>query len=195
MTPPKGAQALIAICAPPNDRESVLGDLHEEYVRRLQCEDRARADSWYWGQALGSIPSLLSYTRTNGTSSAAFITGGIVISSILAMMMANELFDDVISTIDRAPHGIGLLPFFLAGWITAGCFGGLIAAVRPAHGVRLVLISAATLLAIVGIPIGLHTSSQLSLQHWLLVAGAAISMIAGGGTYHFIRFRLAFRHT
>jgi hypothetical protein len=60
------AQALVAATAPPNDYESVAGDLHEEYLRRARFADVHAANRWYWSQALRSIPSLLSYSRARG---------------------------------------------------------------------------------------------------------------------------------
>ncbi len=146
MNPPAIPQAIVAVLAPPSDCESVLGDLHEEYVRRSEWQGRSRADSWYWMQAIGSIPSLLSYSRERGSAGATLVTAFIVGVSIVAMLSANELIGDAIHRFYHSVSGSGAWPFFLAGWIDAAFFGAFIAALRRPHGVRLVLVSALILL-------------------------------------------------
>lgn len=193
MTPPAIAQALVAISTPPHDYESVLGDLHEEYVRRAECDGRARADSWYRAQAVASIPSLLSYSRARQNPGTTFVTLLVVLASIVAMLSANELLGDAIHSVYRPVNGAW--PFFLAGWLDAACFGALIAALRSSHGMRLVVISAFALLAFIAVPIALQISSPLSPGTWVLALGAALSMSIGGAAYHLARLRFVSRHT
>ena len=49
------------------DYEIVAGDLHEEYVRIRYLSGAKAANRWYWAQTVLSIPSLLSYSRSNGS--------------------------------------------------------------------------------------------------------------------------------
>ncbi len=52
--PPRLAQALLAASLPPDAREWVVGDLAEEYARRVE-EGRGRPRLWYWSQVLRSV--------------------------------------------------------------------------------------------------------------------------------------------
>lgn len=195
MTPPAIAEAIIAVSTPPPDYESVSGDLYEEYVRRSRFEGCARADAWYWSQAVGSIPSLLSYSRTSSSAGGMFATALIVLGAIVGMLSANELIGDAIHSVYRTVGGVGAWPFFLAGWLDAACFGALIAALRRSHGMRLVLISALTLIAFIAVPIALRVSSPLGAATWILVFGAAVSMSLSGAAYHLARRRFISSHT
>lgn len=194
MTPPAIARAIVAVATPPPDYESVSGDLHEEYVRKARYEGRASADAWYWSQAIGSIPSLLSYSRTSPSAGGTFVTALVVLGAIVGMLFANELIGDAIHSVYRTVSGIGAWPFFLAGWLDAACFGALIAALRRSHGMRLVLVSALTLVAFVAVPIALRVSSPLSAPTWILVFGAAVSMSVSGAAYHLARRRFISKH-
>lgn len=160
----------------------------------MQRDGRACADSWYWAQAIASIPSLLSYSRVRGSAGAAILTSLLVLTCIVAMLCANELISDAIHGVFRNSNGFGALPFFLAGWLDAACFGALIAALRRSHGVRLVLLSAIAFLAFVAVPIFMQVSSPLSVRTWALVLGAALSMTVGGIAYHLALLRIASRH-
>ena len=57
LSPPRFAQALIAMAAEPADRAVLIGDLEEEFARlRRRSPNAARA--WYWRQTAGSAPHL-----------------------------------------------------------------------------------------------------------------------------------------
>lgn len=43
------------------EREEVLEDLSAEFARRLEEHGRAAARRWLWGEALGSLPPLVSW--------------------------------------------------------------------------------------------------------------------------------------
>jgi len=57
-SPPKLAQALLALSIPISNREPILGDFAEEYVRRSK-QTGGSAQLWYWKQALLSFPYLI----------------------------------------------------------------------------------------------------------------------------------------
>lgn len=193
MRPPVVAEALVSILTPPGDFESVVGDLHEEYVRRLLCEGRARADSWYWMQTFGSIPPLLSYSRAAHSVGVVLITCLIVLVSIVAMLCVNELIGDAIHGAYRTVSWPAW-PYDLSACLNAACFGALIAASRRAHGMRLVMASPFALLAFIALPIAFRISSPLSTSTWALVLGGAASMAIGGATYHLARLRFSSKH-
>lgn len=180
MSPPRIAQAIVEVSAPPGDLESVSGDLHEEYVRMRVREGQARADAWYWSQALRSAPSLLAYSRVPRSFGALAATLLLVLSGIVVLLLLNEFIDDAIRTVYRPAHASGSWPFFAAGCFLAAACGAAISALRRSYGLRLVLISACGLLAFIAIPILLHISSRLTGATWILILSAALSMCIGG---------------
>ncbi len=99
MMPPFLAQALVAAAAPPNDYESVVGDLHEEYVRLSRFSGQGAANRWYWSQVIRSIPSLLSYSRAQRSVGAAARTVLIVAAVLFVMMLAIEPINDLLRAI------------------------------------------------------------------------------------------------
>jgi putative ABC transport system permease protein len=50
LPPALAERVLAALLAAPDQRESILGDLHEDYVARAQTS-RARAAAWYWSES------------------------------------------------------------------------------------------------------------------------------------------------
>ena len=51
--PPRLAEKLLAAALRHSEyRESVLGDLHEEYVARVAERGRRRPRAWYWREAM-----------------------------------------------------------------------------------------------------------------------------------------------
>jgi hypothetical protein len=189
MKPPFLARALVAAAAPPVDYESVDGDLYEEYAQHAKCTGRAFADRWYWSQAIRSLPSLLSYSRSRRSLGANLTTAAIVAFALVAMLLLNEVLYNAIFAVYRTISGIGAWPFFLAGWLDAAFFGALIAALVRSQGVRLALIASLVLLISIAIPILLGFSSPLTLRTWLLLLGAIPAMGAGAGVYQVVRRR------
>lgn len=188
MTPPVIAQALLAAAAPPADYDSVAGDLHEEYVRRVQLTGVGAANRWYWSQALASIPPLLSYSRTSRSIWNALATGTIVVLALIALLFATEGIDNAIHL---ACHGkpCPTWLYFSADWIDAAAFGATLAVLVRSGGVRFVLWSAIFLVAAIVVPTLLGFSSRLPLLEWLLLFGAVPAMSAGAAVYQVIRRR------
>lgn len=69
---PALARWIVARTAPRHRRESMLGDLEEEFTQRAERAGTASARRWYWRQALGSVKPNL----TRRTESAAHARGG-----------------------------------------------------------------------------------------------------------------------
>ena len=58
--PPRMGRALLWLALPPPERETVAGDLHEEFATVVLPQRGARrARGWYWGQVLRSMAPLL----------------------------------------------------------------------------------------------------------------------------------------
>jgi hypothetical protein len=53
--PPVWAEALVRLLASARDRDTIAGDLHEEYAERAAGRGTPAADWWYAGQVLGFV--------------------------------------------------------------------------------------------------------------------------------------------
>ena len=184
MKPPTLAHALLVAATAPSDYESVAGDLEEEYTRISFQSGRSIADRWYWSQALRSLPSLLSFTRTRQSFARGTMTVIIVVLGLAAMLMTNELSEGVLAKWFPTTTGIGTWPFFLTGWFNAACFGAIIAAFVRLHSVRIAFFAALFLIIALAVPIALGFSSPLVTPAWILVFGALPAMCIGAGAYH-----------
>ncbi len=186
MTPPVLAQALVAATAPPNDYESVAGDLHEEYVRLTHCAGEAAANRWYWSQALRSIPSLLSYSRLHRSIATGLVTASVALAVLVAMLLAVEPIQHLLLAAfggSRSP----MWALFSAEWLNAALFGAILASAVRSGGIRLALWSSLFFIAAIVVPTFLGYSSRLPLYEWLLIVGLIPSMSTGAGLYQIIR--------
>jgi hypothetical protein len=103
MRPPVVAAALIAAFAPPNDYESIAGDLHEKYFRYAHCSTTRAANRWYWSQVLLSIPSLLSYSRVRRSALQAAGVGVAILAVLMAMLLATVPINALLESYLAAP--------------------------------------------------------------------------------------------
>ena len=62
-TPPRLAQWLLRLTTPSEDREEMLGDLHEEMLRKCRRSSHSTARRWYWRQTLTSLSHNLVQRR------------------------------------------------------------------------------------------------------------------------------------
>lgn len=196
MRPPVVAEALIAAVAPPNDYESVAGDLHEEYVRYVCLSSTRAANRWYWSQALLSVPSLLSYSRTHRSALRAVGVGLTVVAVLIAMLLAtvpiNILLQAIFGSLARCPLPV----WFCADWIDAGVFGAILALVVRSGGVRLAFWAALLLVLSYSVPALLgFPSSQAPLLGWVLLTGTVPAMCAGAGLYQVAIRRKLYRES
>jgi hypothetical protein len=184
MRPPVIAEALIAAAAPPNDYESIAGDLHEEYLRYARLNSESAADRWYWSQVLLSIPSLLSYSRAQRSALRAVGVGVTAIAVLIAMLLAtvpiNALLEAIFGSLTRCPMSVT----FCVDWIVAGVFGAVLALVVRSGGVRLAFWAASLLVLAFAIPALLgFPASQAPLFAWILLGGTVPAMCTGAALY------------
>lgn len=180
MRPPVVAEALVAAVAPPNDYESISGDLHEEYLRYARLGGRRAANRWYWSQVLRSIPWLLSYSRAHRSALHTVGVGLTAIAVLIAMLLAtvpiNALLQAIFGSLARFPLPVS----FCVYWIDAAVFGAVLALIVRSAGVRLafwaalLLVLAFVVPALLGFP-----SSQAPLPGWILLGGTVPAMCAG----------------
>jgi hypothetical protein len=186
MTPPVLPRLLITAATPAADHDSIVGDLLEEYTRRVQSIGRVRSDLWYWSQAIRSVPPLLSYSRAPGSLGARVAAAVIVVGVLVAMLFAKDLIDRVIDAV-YPTTGVHAWLYFLLDWADAALFGAILARVVRHHPVRLALIASATLVAGFAIPVVAGFSNGLTPIAWLLLLGAIPAMSAGAAAYQTVR--------
>lgn len=184
MKPPVVAEALVAAFAPPNDYESIAGDLHEEYRRYARVGGKRAANRWYWSQVLLSIPWLLSYSRVHRSAMRSIGVGLTVIAVLIAMLLAtvpiNALLQTIFGSLARCPLSVS----FCVYWIDAAVFGTLLAMIVRSGGARLAFWAALLLVLAYGVPAILgFPSSQAPLPAWILLGGTVPAMCAGAALY------------
>lgn len=65
-SPPKAAEFLLKLSVSEQDRDAIIGDLNEAYAEKSEASESG-ARSWYWKQAVTSLPFLL-WRRASGSS-------------------------------------------------------------------------------------------------------------------------------
>jgi hypothetical protein len=65
--PPIAERLLLGFLTDPALGDAILGDLTEEWRTRITRDGRMAADLWYWGQAIRTMPHLLSDWCVNAT--------------------------------------------------------------------------------------------------------------------------------
>jgi hypothetical protein len=186
MKPPVLPRLLVTAATPAADYDSIVGDLFEEYARRVQSIGRVRSDLWYWSQAIRSVPPLLSYSRTRGSPGAHVATAAIVVGILIAMLFTKDLIDRLIG-VAYPSTGVHAWLYFLIDWADAALFGAILARVVRHHPVRLALIASVTLVTAFAIPIVAGFSNGLTPIAWLLLLGAIPAMSAGAAAYQTVR--------
>jgi hypothetical protein len=190
LRPPIVAEALVAALGPPNDYESIAGDLHEEYLRYVRLRSTRAANCWYWWQVLLSIPWLLSYSRAHRSALHAIGVGVTVIAVLVAMILATVPINALLQAIFGSPDRWPLSAQFCADWIDAVVFGAVLVLVVRSGGVRLAFWAALLLVLGFAVPALLgFPSSQAPLPAWILLGGTVPAMCAGAALY-----QVAIRH-
>ena len=187
MRPPTVAQALVAAVAPATDYEVIAGDLHEEYVRILTTLGATAANRWYWAQALRSIPSLLSYSRSNASALRRIGVAFTAFGALVAMLV----FVTAIGMLLRALFGSDSLPVWFWYCIDSGSavvFGAILAILvrsdgpRVAFGASLFLVACFVVPALAGNP-----HSQAPLGAWIQLWAVIPAMCIGAGLYQAVK--------
>jgi len=186
MRPPALAQALVAAAAPTSDYEMVAGDLHEEYLRVLNARGATAADRWYWAQALRSISSLLSYSRSNASMLRRVGTAFTALAVLVAMLAVLMVIDTVFGS-SRLPEWL----WFFINYTDAVVFGAILALLVPTDGLRVAFYASLFLVLCFVVPaVAGHPGSQAPLAAWIYLLGAIPAMCIGAGAYQAIRCRI-----
>jgi undecaprenyl pyrophosphate phosphatase UppP len=182
--PPAIAQSLVAACAPTGDYEIVAGDLQEEYLRVVSLRGAKAANRWYWAQTLRSMPSLLSYSKSNTSAARRIGVALTALGVLVAMIVAVTVIDSLLSGMGRALIWV----FFLLNWLAAVAFGAILARLVRNDGVRVAFCAALFLvLCFVTPALAGNPHSQAPLLAWILLWGVIPAMCIGAGLYQAAR--------
>lgn len=181
MSPPALAQALITATAPSGDYEIVAGDLHEEYLRIRYFNGAKAANRWYWTQALFSIPSLLSYSRSKRSAlrhiGVALIALGVLFAMLTVLAVIETLFQ-------KLPDVV----WFCYTYADALIFGAILAWLVRTDGLRVTLFASVFLVLCFVIPaLAGNPHSQAPPSAWIVLLGAIPVMCIGAAIYQVAR--------
>lgn len=86
--PPPIAVWLIRLFALADDKESILGDLVEEFSLLASKSEASTARSWYWRQTIKTVPRLAGFAfRTAPWMIVSAVVGGLVLRFIAGRLM------------------------------------------------------------------------------------------------------------
>lgn len=104
-TPPDWAEALVTLLTPARDRDTIAGDLHEEYADRAAGRGQSSANWWYARQVLGFVRQ------------AALLPGLALGLSLCGRMLIDVVapLDDLASRAATTTY-LGMLIYLLAGF-------------------------------------------------------------------------------
>jgi len=176
--PPALAQALVAAAAPESDYEIVAGDLHEEYLRILSLRGAKAANRWYWAQTLRSIPSLLSYSKSNRSALRHIGVAFTALAGLVAMSAVLMTLDSVFGNGDQLACWV----WFCINYANAVVFGAILGWLVRTDGLRVTFFASVFLVLCFVIPaVAGHPGSQAPLLSWLVLLGAVPVMCIGAG--------------
>ncbi len=191
MRPPTLAQALVAAAAPESDYEIVAGDLHEEYLRIMYLSGAKAANRWYWAQAVLSIPSLLSYSRSNESALRRIGVALIALAVLLAMFFVVVVIDTLVQTVFGSMDRSARWLWFCVNWTDAVVFGAILARLVRTDGLRVAFCAALFLVLCFVIPaLAGNPDSQAPLAAWIGLLGVIPAMCIGASLYQAIRRRI-----
>ncbi len=184
MRPPALAQALVAAAAPAGDYEIIAGDLHEEYVRIMNSSGAKAANRWYWAQTLRSIPSLLSYSKSNRSALRQIGVACTALAVLVTMSAVLMTLDSVFGNGDQLACWV----WFCINYTNAVVFGAILGWLVGADGLRVTFFASVFLVLCFVVPaIAGHPGSQAPLSSWLVLLGAVPVMCIGAGVSQVIR--------
>jgi len=189
MRPPALAEALVAAAAPSRDYEMIAGDLFEEYRRIVSVRGSSAANRWYWAQALRSLPSLLSYSRSDTSAPRAI---GVALAS-LAVLIAMLAVITAIDVVFQRLFGFARIPGYVWMCVNYGdvlLFGAILAAVVRTDGPRVAFFASMFLVLCFVIPaLAGNPHSQAPPAAWIQLFGAVPAMCIGAAVFQAVRCR------
>jgi hypothetical protein len=190
MRPPALAEALVAAAAPSRDYEMIAGDLYEEYRRIVSLRGRSAANCWYWTETLRSLPSLLSYCRSD---KSAFRAIGVAFTS-LAILVTMLVVITAIDIMLQRMFGVGDIPRYISLCVNYGdalLFGAILAALVRNDGPRVAFFASLFLVLCFVVPaLAGNPHSQAPPSAWIQLCGAIPAMCVGAAVYQAVKYKI-----
>lgn len=187
MRPPTLAQVLVAAVAPESDYEIVVGDLHEEYLRIMNLSGEKAANRWYWAQTLRSVPSLLSYSKSNRSALRHMGVAFTALAALVAMLAIDMVVQTVFGGLDRGPHWL----WFCVHWTDAVVFGAILAWLVRNDRLRITFCASLFLVLCFVIPaVAGNPGSQAPVAVWILLWGVIPAMCIGAVIHQIVGRRI-----
>ncbi len=131
--PPRLAGRVLNFFAPADQSESILGDLHEEFLQIGSKSGAVAARRWYWRQILTTIVHLAD----SGFRSAPWSTAAVVIAGFFLLRFAHGLPNKLLTVLtdrylmywsNHFPAYLWLLKVMPIGFLVGSLFTGCIVA-------------------------------------------------------------------
>ncbi len=110
--PPRMAVWLIGLFALPEEAESILGDLLEEFSLLASKSGEPCARRWYWRQTLKTVPRLAGAgVRTSLWLTGAAVVGGFLLRRLLGKLVGRAMFAVLERYLDFFAHHVNVYLF------------------------------------------------------------------------------------
>lgn len=138
-TPPRIARALLWLCLPASERQTIPGDLDEEFsLVILPARGPAAAHRWYLEQVLHSIAPLLAMRLRHADFTRALLAALLTLAAPLVATHALRSF--VLSQVplktDSTPSTLYLTSLLASVFMTLTVGGSILAALTPRRELR-----------------------------------------------------------
>lgn len=192
--PPRVASWLLNLFTPPDEEESILGDLLEEFSLLASKSGVAFARSWYWRQAVKTTVHLFGTAfRVAPWSTTAAVVGGFLLHRFVSGL-PNKLLSAVTdkylfywSAHFQAYLWMlkGLLIAHLILWIFVGCMVALVAKGREMVATMTLVLAQCALIGTAWVWVAMHGPMGVAWMLWSCAGPCAI--VLGGAIVRMLR--------
>lgn len=192
--PPRIASWLLNLFAPPDEEESILGDLLEEFSLLASKSGVAFARSWYWRQAVKTSVHLFGAAfRVPPWSTTAAVVGGFLLHRFVSGLpdkLLSAVTDKYLfywSAHFQAYMWVlkGMLPAYLILWMFVGCMVALVAKGREMVATMTLVLVQCALISSAWIWVAMHRPMGLA---WMLGSCAdPCAVVLGGAIVRMLR--------
>jgi hypothetical protein len=173
-SPPRLANWLLRWLLPAIDREEIMGDLAEEFSFRIQSHGSCW--SWYWGQALRSIPPMVWMAARQGRW---LRTVFVALSAYIAAGLLEYAADTALSGVVNPKSSLHPILSLIIGLATMVTGGYVAARLRPGAETAMSVIVFVVVTVLLAAQVG---DAPLWYGLAFLIAGP-LSPLAGGALF------------
>jgi hypothetical protein len=192
--PPRIASGLLNLFTPPDEEESVLGDLLEEFSLLASKSGVAFARSWYWRQAVKTIVHLFGTSfRVAPWSTTAAVVGGFLLHRFVSGLpdkLLSAVTDKYLfywSAHFQAYMWIlkGMLIAHLILWMFVGCMVAMVAKGREMVATMTLVLVQCALIGTAWVWVAMHRPMGVAWMLWSCAGPCAI--VLGGAIVRMLR--------